>query len=289
MTVSFAYFQSFAAVLVCVVLCNLAVCAKNDPKASEEAIATLGRARFTVLTDRLIRIEWAKTAGKFEDEATLSFVNRKLPVPSFVKDVQNTSVTIKTKYVTIKYTPGNAGLSPFDDNNLKAVIALSDTKTVTWTPSVPHTGNLLGTVRTLDSIEGPVELDCDKNSRADLYCRYGILSRDGWVLVKDTEHLMTTPEDKSEVPWLLDRDSMDEEDWYLFGYGHDYKAALADFTLVSESIPLPPRYAFGVFFSRWWNFNERGSRRVVEEYRVHDTPLDVFVTDMDWHKTFYRG
>ena len=282
-------FNHILAFCVCAaVLCGVAIAAKNDPKAADEAIVTLGRARFSVLTDRLIRIEWAKVTGMFEDEATLSFVNRLLPVPKFEKQVTDTSVMIKTQYITLEYTPGDAGKTMFNENNLKATILLSNGKTSTWNPGSKHDGNLLGTVRTLDSHEGPEELDCDKNPRADLYCRYGLVSRDGWVLVNDTEHLMSTPKDDKEVPWLLDRESNDVEDWYLFGHGHDYKAALADFTKVSENIPLPPRYAFGVFFSRWWNFNEIGSRRVVEEYRVHQTPLDVFVTDMDWHKTFYK-
>ncbi|MBP5782321.1 MAG: glycosyl hydrolase family 31, partial [Bacteroidales bacterium] len=53
-----------------------------NPKADEDAIVTFGNARFTVLTSRLIRLEWSEN-GIFEDNATLGVVNRNLPVPKF--------------------------------------------------------------------------------------------------------------------------------------------------------------------------------------------------------------
>ena len=57
-----------------------AVVAENCPKADERAQVVAGNARFTVLTPQLIRMEWSED-GKFEDRATLTFVNRKLEVP----------------------------------------------------------------------------------------------------------------------------------------------------------------------------------------------------------------
>ena len=42
----------------------------------------VGKARFTVLTPELIRMEWAAD-GKFEDHASFVFINRRLPVPKF--------------------------------------------------------------------------------------------------------------------------------------------------------------------------------------------------------------
>src|SRR5215469_5437722 len=50
---------------------------QNDPVADPKAIVTIGHARFTVLTPELIRMEWAAD-GKFEDHASLVFLNRKL-------------------------------------------------------------------------------------------------------------------------------------------------------------------------------------------------------------------
>ena len=45
---------------------------------------------------------------------------------------------------------------------------------------------------------------------------------------------------------------------------------------------------FGIFFSRYWAYSASGLIELVKEYEVHQVPLDVFVTDMDWHETFYK-
>jgi alpha-glucosidase (family GH31 glycosyl hydrolase) len=73
------------------------------------------------------------------------------------------------------------------------------------------------------------------------------------------------------------------QDWYFFGYGHDYKQALGDFVRVAGRIPLPPRFAFGVWWSRYWAYTDQELDELVRGFRENDTPLDVLVIDMDWH------
>ena len=53
------------------------------------------------------------------------------------------------------------------------------------------------------------------------------------------------------------RPSGDRQDWYLFGYGHDYKRVLSDFIRVAGKIPLPPRFAFGAWWSRYWSYTDQ--------------------------------
>ena len=53
-----------------------------NPVADPKAVVIVGKARFTVLTPQLIRMEWAAD-GKFEDHASFVFINRRLPVPKF--------------------------------------------------------------------------------------------------------------------------------------------------------------------------------------------------------------
>ena len=50
-----------------------------NPRPNPDSVVTAGQARFTVLTSRLIRMEWGQTV----DSATLTFLNRYLPTPSF--------------------------------------------------------------------------------------------------------------------------------------------------------------------------------------------------------------
>ena len=44
-----------------------------------------------------------------------------------------------------------------------------------------------------------------------------------------------------------------------------------------------PKYAMGVWWSRWFDLNNYDTRKVVADYESRDIPLDVFVIDMDWH------
>lgn len=82
--------------------------------------------------------------------------------------------------------------------------------------------------------------------------------------------------------------STGKQDLYFLGHGHEYKKALKEFTLIAGPIPIPPRFSFGVFFSKYWPFNDVGVLdSVVESFQKRTVPLDVVVIDMDWHKTFY--
>ena len=78
-------------------------------------------------------------------------------------------------------------------------------------------------------------------------------------------------------------------DWYLFGAGLDYRAALRDLATISGAQPIPPRYAFGVWFSRWWPWSDYEAEALLDEFDAHGLPLDVLITDMDWHHTCYRA
>jgi alpha-glucosidase len=60
----------------------------------------------------------------------------------------------------------------------------------------------------------------------------------------------------SQWDWVTPRNSSNI-DWYLFGHGHNYRQALRDFIQVALDIPLPPRYTFGIFWSRYWGINRR--------------------------------
>ena len=58
----------------------VAVCrAGFDPKSNPAAVVQAGKARFTVLTEWLIRMEW----GQAVDAATFTFINRNLPAPEY--------------------------------------------------------------------------------------------------------------------------------------------------------------------------------------------------------------
>ena len=240
-----------------------------DPRASEQAVVVAGNARFTVLTPQLIRMEWSED-GLFEDRASLTFINRNLTVPEFKVKKSGKKVVIKTADLLLTYI----GDLPFDASNLKVEFLTAGEKTA-WTPGMDDKGNLMGTTRTLDNVDGRLHTAKDPLEK-------GLLSRDGWALVDDSKNYLM-----DETGWVTARQEQDNYmDWYLFAYGHEYKKALGDYSKVSGSAPLPPRYTFGYWYSRYWQYSDSELRDVIERFRSIDIPVDVLIIDMDWHETW---
>ena len=260
-----------------------------NPVADPKAVVVAGHARFTVLTPQLIRMEWAAD-GKFEDHASLVFLNRKLPVPDFDASGDLSHVDIITDALKLHYAPhyGPPENSDghFTADDLSVTFSLNG-KQVTWRPGTPDTGNLQGTTRTLDGALG---------GKTKEPMEPGLVSRNGWALVDDSARPLFDSTDfrflqgeQSPWPWVMERPVGDRRDWYLFAYGHNYKQALADFIKVAGPIPLPPRFAFGAWWSRYWAYADQELDELVRGFREDDVPLDVLVIDMEWHKTFGQG
>ena len=237
-----------------------------NPVADSRSVVTEGNARFTIMTPELIRLEWSDQQS-FEDRASLVFINRRLEPPRFVMRKEKGWLVIQTDRLRLEYLPDG---NPFSSSNLRITFELNGI-TIRWYPGMEDRGNLGGTIRTLDGVKGETKLEP------------GILSRDGWVLVDDSDRPLF---DNSEWPWVNVRSSAKHQDWYFFGYGHDYRKAMLDFTKVAGKIPLPPRFAFGLWWSRYWAYTDEEFKNLVSEFRMHDVPLDVLVIDMDWHQTF---
>jgi alpha-glucosidase (family GH31 glycosyl hydrolase) len=265
----------------CASTTNAASPGKYDPVADPRAIVVVGHARFTVLTPQMIRLEWAAD-GKFEDRPSFVFLQRRLPVPEFQQTrLPDGGVEIKTRDCDLRYQPNGDGKFTAEDLTITFML---EGKTVTWHPGLADTGNLGGTTRTLDGALG---------SKTHEPIGPGLVSRDGWTVVDDSERPLFDSDDfsftqgeKSQWPWVVERSPGDRQDWYFFGYGHDYKQALGDFIKVAGRIPLPPRFAFGAWWSRYWAYSDQELDQLVAGFHENNVPLDVFVIDMEWHKTF---
>ncbi len=243
--------------------------AMGNSAASPRSVVEVDNARFTVLTPALIRMEWSPTAT-FEDRASFTFVNRDLPVPAFTQRTQDGWLIIATDELTLRYRPDGGRFSP---DNLEVLFSVAGEKS-TWRPGLKPTGNLRGTTRTLDGVSGACPLEP------------GLLSRDGWSLVDDSRNLLFSDGPRR---WATPRKERDALDWYFFGYGRDYPRLLGDYIKVAGRIPLPPRFAFGSWWSRYWAYSADELKQLVAEFDAHDVPLDVLVIDMDWHLEGWTG
>lgn len=242
-----------------------------EPKASDTAVVRADNARFTVLTDRMIRMEYSPE-GAFEDRASLTFVNRKLPVPDFKVTYSDAGCTIDTGAIKLVYTGGE-----FSPETLSITA-----KTFAWKFGDVDTGNLYGTTRTLDGV-GDWSSLMKKMEK-------GLISRNGWTLVDDSSRHILVPTNDMWGEWVVERNAPKGNlDLYFFGYGHDYKACLRDYTKVAGSIPLPPRWAFGYWWSRYWLYTDAEIRELVDQMKSVGYPIDVFIIDMEWHETWGIG
>ena len=258
--------------------------AAQNPKAPEQATVVCGNARFTVLTDRLVRMEWSED-GAFEDRASLAIINRELPVPQYDVRRKDSGVQIRTAALTLEYKGGR-----FAPENLSVSFRMNG-RTVTWNPAMKPEGNLKGTVRTLDRIDGRYEQNTLRHYHWNrvhnpMEMEDGLLSRDGWTIVDESGRHLLEKDGSDWGEWIAERPSGDRIDWYIFAYGHDYTAALSDFTKVAGKIPMPPKYTFGYWWSRYWIYTDEELLQIASEMREHKVPADVFVIDMDWHLTW---
>src|SRR5512142_1552818 len=69
---------------------------RSTPAANPQSMVTCSHARFTVLTGRLIRMEWSATAT-FEDRATFAFPHRQADVPPFSCRIDGPDLEIRTE------------------------------------------------------------------------------------------------------------------------------------------------------------------------------------------------
>src|SRR5579864_6736055 len=110
-----------------------------NPVADPRAVVISDQARFTVLTPRLIRME-CNADAKFEDRASLIFINRMMPVPPFKKSVQRGWLVIDTGQLTLRYKQKSGA---FTSDNLEMIFTFNGA-TFTWHPGLIDTGNLGG-------------------------------------------------------------------------------------------------------------------------------------------------
>lgn len=238
-----------------------ATAAAADPA----AVVTGPGYRVTVLTSRLLRLEH-RADGSFEDRPTQLVQRRLLPVPDFTVRQDEHGLELWTEHLQLRYDGG-----PFTPSGLSVSMRTrAQAGHVTqWRFGDPaegvRGGNLGGTARTLDDVDGRTDLGT------------GLLSRDGFAVVDDSASLALDA-DGRPVP----RDGAGH-DLYFFGYGLDHAAALRDFFALTGPSPLVPRWALGNWWSRFHRYDEAEYLALMDRFAAAGVPLSVAVLDMDWH------
>jgi alpha-glucosidase (family GH31 glycosyl hydrolase) len=229
-------------------------------RADDNSQVMLGHARFTVITPQLIRMEYAP-AGQFVDDPSWFAVNREARWNDAKVTRAAGEIVIDTGVIRLTYHDDG---KPFSAGNLAATVRRGE-EHVDWHPGLANGGNLGGTARTLDGARGPFRLGD------------GLLSRDGWYVLDDSRS------DLFAGDWVKQRPSTGNIDQYFFGYGDDFRAAFRSLTAIGGNVPMPRKYALGVWYSRYWPHSANEFKQIVQGYTDHGFPLDTIVMDMDWH------
>jgi len=182
-----------------------------------------GNARFTVLTPRMIRLEWSPTA-RFEDRASFVFVHRRLPVPRFERREHGGWLEIGTDALALRYrvkggrfnaknlsiafqpraagTQGGSSLIPIPERQRGALHSSSPSfsRQVASAPGSQSTSE----PAVYNAGSRPTIWHPGRRNRRNLGgtwrtldevsgpCRLepGLLSRDGWTLIDDSRRLL---------------------------------------------------------------------------------------------------
>lgn len=223
----------------------------SDSKTSDEYVIIKNNVRFSILSDRLLRVE-VDNNGIFTDEPTQAVINRNFSKPR-IRTVEDGDVVIIMTTKTIYR---------YDTSAKKMIgISLKNGKDLTEFSK----GNLKGTYRTLDQTTGAISLG------------NGIMSTDGVAVIDDTNSLIIKPDG------TIGERRKTEKDEYYFCYNHDYRAALKDFFSLCGEVPLVPRFCLGNWWSRYKAYTQQEYIDLMEKFLDKEIPITVATIDMDWH------
>ncbi len=228
-------------------------------KTKESAIFKGDKYRISILSERLIRLEYSET-GYFYDGLTERVINRDFNIPEFQVKEDNKYLEISTNYFTLTYIKNKPfiGSKIAPDSNLK--VALKDTDKL-WYFNHPEARNFKGTSTSLE----------------DNHFEKGLYSTDGFASIDDSKSLLIN-EDGS-----LSRPTKERIDTYLFMYRRDFGLCLHDYFTLTGRPALIPRYALGI----WWNKDEIYSfndiKKLLINFSKNNIPISVLLLGNEWH------
>lgn len=217
--------------------------------------------RITPITERLIRFEYNKE-NQFLDAPTQTILTRDLGNVFWNMEKKQGKMQVTTNFLRITYDE-----KPFS----AAGLMVECTGNICNFGAVWRYGDKIfdlgGTARTLDGINGSCPLEP------------GLISRQGITVLDDSKSLILDAQG-----WVKPRE-YEQEDFYVFGYGHDYLSCIRDFYRISGNTPLLPRTVLGNWWSRYYRYSAKEYQELMQRFIAEKIPFSVAVIDMDWHVT----
>ena len=231
--------------------------------ANERAVFQGPNYRITVLTERLVRLEYS-VDGHFSDDLTTLVQNRRFSVPQFKVEQDQTYLVITTSYFMLQYLKNKPFLGPkfAPDSNLKVVLLNTDKM---WFYGQAEARNFKGGAISLDDYKGRVKFD------------KGLYSTDGFVMLDDSGNF------EIDANGFLVKPDVNKVDLYLFMYKRDFGMCLRDYFTLTGYPPLIPRYALGVWWNREKIYNFDNTKSLVKSFNRYQIPLSVLLLSEFWH------
>ena len=227
----------------------------QNAKSKKEAIFQGQKYRITVLTERLVRLEFNKD-GIFFDDITEQIQNRNFPVPEFKVVQDDKYLEITTKYFMLKYQKEK----PFESLNIEIMLLDTDKS---WFMKNKE-------VRNFKTSGLGIDLSTPNYQK-------GLYSVDGFVSIDDSPSMIVN-EDGFLMPNTRPR-----TDLYVFMYRRDFGLCLRDYFMLTGFPELIPRYALGI----WWNKNEiynfNDIADLISNFNRYQIPLSIILLGEFWH------
>jgi len=230
---------------------------------------TFANARFTVYAPGVIRLEYRKH-GNFPERA--SFLTAEVLPPPLAAEVvvEGDRLVLRTDCLTLTFIDDG---KEFGADNLFIAHPSGNGREL-WRPGMSN--EPLGTVvRSLDAVA-----NLDRQEHETFFNRLGRFSLEDQAQVyrtADGQWVEASPYD------------LMGQDWWFFGYGTDYAGALQQFVRLFGRIPLVPRWVFGFWYSKWFEYTDTELLAIVAQYRERGLPMDVLVVDTAWREKDWLG
>ena len=227
----------------------------NKSTASEKCMFKGSKYRITVLTERLVRLEYNEN-GMFEDYPTELVWYRNLPKPDFTVSETDKTLKIITKYFELFYVKEKSFKGSKINNTANLKINLLNTNKV-WYYGHPEARNYGANSYTIDD---------------NKFVR-GLYSLDGFATIDD-----------SKTSLILENGSFKRRDnsgvdLYVFLYNRDFYFCLNDYFAITGNPPLIPRYALGNWWCKSDFYNEVDICRLVDKFEKKNIPISIFMLD----------
>lgn len=231
--------------------------------ASEKMTVKGSKYRFTILSESLLRLEYAED-GIFENRPSLLASNRKFNEVPFNFSQDDFKIKIETNYFRLIYRKEKPfkGGSFVPDSNLKVELINSSKS---WHYGHPEIRNIGAPGKELYDEKGKVSFV------------KGLYSSDGFVCLDDSKTCVVL-----ENGDIIARDG-EKIDLYLFMYGNDFGKCLSDYFILTGKPPMLPRYALGNWWSRDVDYDSKSLMELIKNFTDNNIPISLIFFNHNWH------